>query len=158
MRWVGIDPGVNGAVAWINKLSPEHNDLAYVEDLPVLDGYVDPMGLDTVAKRWIQEGAIVTIERQIAMPKQSVNTTAKVFQNYGIILGVIKSLGFVVHTPRPKDWKKDMRLSSVKDESLTRAKELYPHMHHKLARKKDHDRAEALLLARWCQQQDGFIL
>jgi crossover junction endodeoxyribonuclease RuvC len=57
------------------------------------------------------------------------------------------------HMVTPQTWKKALKLSSDKQQSLDLARELWPSA--PLARKKDNGRAEALLLAEWLRRQNA---
>ena len=82
------------------------------------------------------------------MPKQGVSSTFKLAQHYGELRGVLAALGIPFIDVRPVDWKRHYRLTRKdKDASRALAQERWPSA--PLGRKKDHGRAEAMLLAQY---------
>ena len=57
------------------------------------------------------------------------------------------------HLVTPQAWKKSLKLTSDKQQSLDMARQLWPTA--PLDRQKDNGRAEALLLAEWLRRQYG---
>lgn len=141
---VGIDPGVSGAYAF---LTDELVEPVYVGDLPVVDGNLDASALTRVLGG-VKIDALV-VERVSAMPGQGVSSMFKFGRAYGTILGVAAALGIETHLVTPAQWKKAYGLPGKdKEKARELAIRLYPKVDG-LSRKKDHGRAEALLLARW---------
>ena len=68
----------------------------------------------------------------------------------GVIKGVCSALSLPIYFIRPTKWKKHFNLINVnKDASRTKAIEIYPEISNKLSRKKDSNRADAILIARY---------
>lgn len=140
----GIDPGINGAAAFFFETHP--NAIA-AEDLPVVDRMLDAA---TLARRLEQmKPDLVVIEQVAAMPKQGVSSTFRFGQAYGMTIGVVAALRIPIEYVTPGRWKKHFRLSSDKEESRARALQMWPDRPDLFARKKDHGRAEAALIARY---------
>jgi crossover junction endodeoxyribonuclease RuvC len=89
----------------------------------------------------------IFIETPIAFPDQHVATTAAAFLTAGIIEGVVSAKHYPMELVRPLDWKKAFGLSKSKDLARSRAIRLYPEA--PLALVKHHNRAEALLIAKY---------
>ena len=93
--------------------------------------------------------AHVFIEKCQSMPGQGISSIARYMTGYGIIRGICVGLGIPYTLVHPKTWKgvmmKDM--PKEKDASILRALQLYPKID--LPRKKDHGKADALLLSLW---------
>jgi hypothetical protein len=141
---MGVDPGVTGAIAFY---SPDDPSLITAEDIPTVAGEVDP---DTLAARIKQmRPTECVIERVHSMPKQGVSSTFKFGAAYGMIRGVTATLGIPCQLVSPSTWKKHFHLAG-KDKEAARALaiQLWPGVGY-FARKLDHNRAEASLLARW---------
>jgi len=68
---------------------------------------------------------------------------------YGTIRGVLGALNIPTYTVIPSRWKKELKISS-KEDSLKASKDLFPSVNF---RKKDHNIAEALLIAYYGQQE-----
>lgn len=143
-----IDPGATGAIAYLTDLGA----LIGVDDMPTIDKMVSATLLaSSISARYeFYPGPHVAVVEQVAsMPRQGVSTTFKFGTSYGIALGVVGALGLRLELVTPAKWKRDMRLSSDKDEARRRAIERWPERAELFARKKDDGRAEACLLAEW---------
>jgi crossover junction endodeoxyribonuclease RuvC len=92
----------------------------------------------------------VLIEESQAMPGQGVRSTWTTGYGYGLWLGVLGALGLAHTRIRPAVWKRRLGLTSDKEQARLRAQQLFPSAD--LRRKRDHGRAEALLLA-WYGRQ-----
>ncbi len=143
---MGVDPGLSGAVAFY---FPRHPHLIAAEDMPAVAGEVD---VATLAQRVRQMAPTVAIvERVGAMPKQGVASTFRFGVSYGAVRGVIAAAGVPMHLVTPGRWKKHFRLPADKEAARALALRLWPTSEH-FARKKDHGRAEAALIARWAAE------
>ncbi|SDQ99079.1 crossover junction endodeoxyribonuclease RuvC [Rhizobiales bacterium GAS113] len=140
----GIDPGLSGAVAFYFPAAP---DRVVAEDVPVAGGKIDAV---TLAKRINQLGpTMAVIELVSARPGQGVTSMFKFGQAYGVVQGVIGSLEIPVHFVTPGVWKRHFHLSADKEMARALALRLFPACSAHFARKKDHGRAEAALVARY---------
>lgn len=141
---LGIDPGASGAMAFYFPKAPQ---LVSAEDLPAINGRITAAAL---YERIFQMGPdYAVVEAVHSMPGQGVASTFKFGRACGTIDGVLGALKVPVHYVTPSKWKSHFRLSQDKDASRTRAIEFWPARAELFARKKDHNRAEAALLARW---------
>jgi Holliday junction resolvasome RuvABC endonuclease subunit len=141
---IGIDPGLSGAVAYLNHC------YAHVEDMPVAGGQVDAANLSQMIGLWKSDNEMVAYVEQVgARPGQGVSSMFKFGMSYGAALAVLAACGVPVHLVTPGKWKKALGLSSDKEQSRRRAIELFPKLADDLKRKKDDGRAEALLLAHY---------
>ena len=147
MNILGIDPGINGAFACIDK------DVVTVHDLPTAgEGKHRIIAAPVLAHQLRQLGpTFAVIERVHAMPNQGVSSSFRFGQAFGAIEGVLGALGVSLAYVTPQHWKKSLGLSADKDEARLRAIQLYPAVAPDLQRRKDIDRAEALLIARWAK-------
>lgn len=155
--FIGIDPGLGGALALIN-----HNGvLCDVQDMPTMarsGGFVknqiDAGRLYAMLSHWASESGgreevVICIENMRAMPKQGRSSVFSMGLSAGLIEGVVASHRYPHYLIDPTVWKKHFQLTGKdKDMSVTLAKRLYPGTSY-FDRKKDHDRAEAVLLARY---------
>ncbi len=141
---MGIDPGVSGAIAFYFT---DHPSTVSAEDVPVVDGQID--GATLAARVEIMRPDMAIIERVGSMPGQGVASTFKFGAAYGIAQGVIAALKIPVHFVTPGKWKKHYGLSAEKEDARGRALQLWPARSELFARKKDHGRAEAALIARF---------
>lgn len=147
-----FDPGLSGAVAVTGAQTTNS-----VYDLPTMGAgkqvILNGTALaDILARVQVKH---VVIEHVASMPKQGVASTFKFGTAFGQIIGVVQALGLSHEFVRPNVWKKALGLSSDKEAARRRAIELFPGLAVELARKKDHNRAEALLLARWWWEARG---
>lgn len=153
--WVGIDPGVTGAIAILTGPG-----IWQIDDMPTIEvgkhREVDVGELVELFRDFpFQEYQVqlVAIERQQAMPGQGLSSTFKTAQGYGVLLGVVTAVGLPLMCPRPMDWKRAMRLGKGKDAARDMARKRWPSHSAYLRRKQDHGRAEAMLLAEWAREQ-----
>jgi crossover junction endodeoxyribonuclease RuvC len=151
---LGIDPGLNGAIAQIEHSGMYNRLIVNVEDAPVhllkkKKDYIPQLMADIVYKLK-GKNTHAFIEKVHAMPKQGVTSTFSFGKGYGIWLGVLAALQIPYTLVTPMTWKKIMlRDMGDKDASRHRACELFPEYAGLFSRKKDDGRAEALLIAEY---------
>ena len=158
---IGIDPGLTGAAAFIQQSGEAH-----VWDTPTVNvkksngkyrREYDEQGMATLIKANIGFSRLIRagIELAHAMPKQGVASSCKIGEGFGIWKGVLAGLGVSFEVVRAASWKKAMGLSSDKETSRLKAIQMFPDI--RLERKKDHNRAEALLIAEYIRRTRGFV-
>lgn len=151
MNILGIDPGIRGGLAIVfvgaNGAAPQLVDAI---DIPVA-GVGAKERVDVLAIRdWIVRHAPqhALIERAQAMPKQGASSGFKYGRAVGAIEAVIAGCAVPLTIIEPTAWKKFHGLrGGDKETSRQRALQLFPAAHTLLARKMDHGRAEAALIA-----------
>ena len=153
MKIIGIDPGLSGAIAVM-----EDNKIKDIFDMPVMpEGKKNKRQLNsaqlvTLIKGNIKsnEEIIVIVEQVNAMPGQGVTSMFNFGQTFGAIKGVCAALELPIFFVRPSKWKKHFELiNSSKDSSRTKAIEMYPKLSNQLAKKKDVNKSDAILIARF---------
>ena len=153
MRIVGIDPGLSGAIAIL-----EDNKIKELFDMPVMpDGKKNKRQLNSallvkLIKDNIKnlEDTIMVVEQVNAMPGQGVTSMFNFGQTFGAIKGICAALGLPIFFVRPAKWKKHFELiNSSKDASRTKAIEMYPSISEQLSKKKDVNKSDAILIARY---------
>lgn len=150
MIYIGLDPGaISGAWGAI-----DHNDeLVGCGDIQSTDGRVQAKVLYESIMGCVSCGdtAMIVVESVHAMPKQGVASTAKFMRAAGSIEAVAELTGYPFVLVTPQKWKKFHSLiGSVKESSLELARCHFPTA--SLKRKKDHGRADALLMALWLKE------
>lgn len=146
--WIGIDPGQSGAVAVIFR------DGQMVEDWPGC-----PAGAAELMLNWRTEFNVelAALESVHAMPGQGVKSMFTFGRNLGAWEGLLAALHISYVMPTPQQWQRGLVMPSdgadPKARSLAVARRLFPDAD--LSRKKDHGRADALLLAWWARKQGG---
>lgn len=148
----GIDPGATGALAFFFA---DHPERVSVEDLPVVAGQLDSATLADRLRQFRPDFAVV--ERIHFMPKSGKSTIASMMENFGAIKGVLAALQIPTHIVATSVWKPHFRLPlggglSEKDKheaSRALALQRFPAVAERFARKLDHNRSEAALLARY---------
>jgi Holliday junction resolvasome RuvABC endonuclease subunit len=149
MKFLGCDPGIHGAFALVEV----NGDACHVVDA------IDIPTIGTKAKERVNVHAIqewilqhgphrAFIERGGTMPRQGIASAYKFGRAVGALEAVIALCAIPLEIVEPSVWKRVLRLKG-KDKELSRqrALELFPRAQHLLARRKDHQRAEAILLA-----------
>jgi crossover junction endodeoxyribonuclease RuvC len=149
MRVLGIDPVITGGLAIIEIIDVSMVVLDAI-DVPVI-GTGAKERVDAIAiRKWIEQHrpALACIERAQAMPKQGASSGFKYGRAVGALEAAIALTGIPVQIIEPSMWKRALRLPG-KDKETARqcALELFPAAHALLARKRDHGRAEAALIA-----------
>ena len=92
----------------------------------------------------------VVVEQVNAMPGQGVTSMFNFGQTFGAIKGVCAALNLPIFFIRPSKWKKYFELiNSSKDSSRTKAIEMYPSIADQLSKKKDVNKSDAILIARF---------
>lgn len=142
-RIMGVDPGASGAMGFFDPAFP---GVCAVVDFPTADGEIVPSLLASDLRTMRPDVAV--FESVHAMPKQGVSSTFSFGKNVGLALGVLGALAIPVHFVSPQRWKKHFRLSADKEEARALALQLFPDVQG-FSRKKDHNRAEAALIARY---------
>ena len=153
MKIIGIDPGLSGAIAIL-----ENNKVLDVFEMPVMaEGKKNKRQLNSaqlvkLLKNNISknEDVSVIVEQVNAMPGQGVTSMFNFGQTFGAIKGVCAALELPIFFVRPSKWKKHFELiNSSKDSSRTKAIEMYPKLSNQLAKKKDVNKSDAILIARF---------
>ena len=90
----------------------------------------------------------VVIEQVSAMPGQGVTSMFNFGQSFGILKGLCSAMQLPIYFIRPARWKKYFGLiKSGKDASRTKAIEMFPSFSSQLSKKKDSNKADAILIA-----------
>tara|TARA_X000001036_G_scaffold422648_1_gene445776 strand:- start:1452 stop:1943 length:492 start_codon:yes stop_codon:yes gene_type:complete len=153
MKVIGIDPGLSGAIAVL-----EDKKVLGIFDMPVMaEGKKNKRQLNSaqlvnVIKANINqdEEISVVVEQVNAMPGQGVTSMFNFGQTFGAIKGVCAALKLPIYFVRPSKWKKHFELiNSSKDSSRTKVIEMYPTLSDQLAKKKDVNKSDAILIARY---------
>lgn len=137
---MGIDPGVTGGLAFLSTNSID------AFDLPNVAGEVDVDELVRIVKRFAPTLAIV--EKAASMPKQGVVSTFKFGMAYGALRASLMVLGVPTVLISASKWKRFYGLDSDKEKSRHLAIMTWPGC-GLFARKLDHGRAEAALIAKY---------
>jgi crossover junction endodeoxyribonuclease RuvC len=153
MSIIAFDPGLSGARAVLFR-----DGRIIADDLPIIgegaQRRIDAANLaDAIREHGPYRFAIV--EQVSAMPGNGAAGMFRFGQSYGTILGIIGSLAIPVRLVPASKWKKGLGLDSSAETSRARAIETWPCNAAMFARKKDHNRAEAALLALWGQKNGG---
>jgi crossover junction endodeoxyribonuclease RuvC len=143
---LGIDPG---SVSAAYGLLDEEGIFIAAGDVPVVDRMVDPSGWQNLLDRWGLDAIDKAVVEQVsAFPGQGVSSSFRFGMGCGLIRGVIAARDMPMIIVTPTKWKKHFALDSDGEKSRALALRLWPSCKD-LVRKKDHGRAEALLMARW---------
>jgi Holliday junction resolvasome RuvABC endonuclease subunit len=150
VKILGVDPGVYGGLAIVTINDGATPQLVDAIDIPVT-GVGAKERVDAIALRtWItaHQPQHALIERGQAMPKQGASSGFKYGRAVGSIESVIACCEIPLTIVEPSMWKKFHQLrGGDKEAGRQRALQLFPAAHAMLARKKDHGRAEAALIA-----------
>ncbi len=153
MKILGIDPGLSGAIAIL-----EDKKVLGFFDMPVMaEGKKNKRQLNSaqlvnIIKDNVNENEeiAVVVEQVNAMPGQGVTSMFNFGQTFGAIKGICAALNLPIFFVRPSKWKKHFELiNSSKDSSRTKVIEMYPSLSGQLTKKKDVNKSDAILIARF---------
>ena len=153
MLIIGIDPGISGSICFL-----DNGKILDVIEMPIMtDGKKNKKQVNgsqvynEITKRikQFEKNQIrVVIEHVSAMPGQGVTSMFNFGQSFGILKGICTAMQLPMYFIRPAKWKKYFNLlNSEKDASRTRAIEIFPYFSSQLSRKKDSNKADAILIA-----------
>ena len=153
MLIIGIDPGISGSICFFN----EGKIIDVVEMPTMIEGKKNKKQVNGAQifneisakiKELEKKDIKIVIEQVSAMPGQGVTSMFNFGQSYGILKGICSAMQLPMYFVRPAKWKKYFNLiNSEKDASRTRAIEIFPYFSSELSRKKDSNKADAILLA-----------
>ena len=153
MLIIGIDPGISGSICFF-----EDGKIIEVIEMPVMTegkknkkqvngAQIYNEFLKRINKKKDDEVRVV-IEQVSAMPGQGVTSMFNFGQSFGILKGICSAMQLPMFFVRPVKWKKYFNLiNSQKDASRTRAIEIFPYFSTQLSKKKDSNKADAILIA-----------
>tara|TARA_Y100000992_G_scaffold189790_1_gene128590 strand:- start:3637 stop:4131 length:495 start_codon:yes stop_codon:yes gene_type:complete len=150
---IGIDPGISGSICFF-----ENGKILDVIEMPTMtDGKKNKRQVNgaqicnEILKKINQidkKDIKVVIEQVSAMPGQGVTSMFNFGQSFGILKGICSALELPMYFVRPAKWKKYFNLiNSEKDASRTKAIEIFPYFSSNLTKKKDSNKADAILIA-----------
>ena len=153
MLIIGIDPGITGSICFF-----ENGKIIGLIDMPnMADGKKQKRQVNGAqiyneiflrTKNLDKKNIKVVIEHVSAMPGQGVTSMFNFGQAFGVLKGICSAMQLPVYFIRPAKWKKYFNLiNSEKDASRTRAIEIFPYFSSNLSKKKDSNKADAILLA-----------
>ena len=153
MLIIGIDPGISGSICFF-----QDGTIKNVVEMPTMiegkknkkqvNGSQIFNEISEKIKNMDKKNIKVVIEHVTAMPGQGVTSMFNFGQSFGILKGICSAMQLSVYFVRPAKWKKYFNLiNSEKDASRTRAIEIFPYYSSHLSRKKDSNKADAILIA-----------
>ena len=153
MLIIGIDPGISGSICFF-----QDGKIVDVVEMPTMtegkknkkqvNGSQIFNEISEKIKKLDKKEIKVVIEQVSAMPGQGVTSMFNFGQSFGILKGICSAMQLPMYFVRPAKWKKYFNLiNSEKDASRTRAIEIFPYFSSQLSRKKDSNKADAILIA-----------
>ena len=153
MLIIGIDPGISGSICFFDE-----GKIIDVIEMPTMtEGKKNKRQVNVAhvyneiyerIKKKERDKVRVIIEQVSAMPGQGVTSMFNFGQSFGILKGICAAMQLSVHFVRPAKWKKYFNLiNSEKDASRTRAIEVFPYFSSQLSKKKDSNKADAILIS-----------
>ena len=152
MLIIGIDPGISGSICFFKD-----GRILEVIEMPVMtEGKKNKKQVNgsQIYNEFLKkingkdDEIRVVIEQVSAMPGQGVTSMFNFGQSFGILKGICSAMQLPMFFVRPAKWKKYFNLiNSQKDASRTRAIEIFPYFSSQLSKKKDSNKADAILIA-----------
>ena len=158
MLIIGIDPGISGSICFF-----QDGKIVDVVEMPTMtegkknkkqvNGSQIFNEISEKIKKLDKKEIKVVIEQVSAMPGQGVTSMFNFGQSFGILKGICSAMQLPMYFVKPVKWKKYFNLiNSEKDASRTRAIEIFPYFSSQLSRKKDSNKADAILIASFCYE------
>ena len=154
--FIGIDPGISGGIGAVD----EDGKLVSAHLLPVFTSSKGGKELNigevcSIVTGYMELGScFAAIERVHAMPKQGVRSVWSFAFSTGQLEGILSSFRVPYIRVPPKRWQKEYHRfangADTKQKSVIAASRMFPEL--ELPRKKDHNKAEAVLLADFCRK------
>ena len=155
MLIIGIDPGISGSICFFK----DGKILDVIEMPTMTEGKKNKKQvngsqvyneiLKRVNKLEISDIRVI-VEQVSAMPGQGVTSMFNFGQSFGILKGICSAMQLPIYFVRPTKWKKYFNLIKTnKDASRTKVIQIYPEISSQLSRKKDSNKADAILIARY---------
>jgi len=153
MLIIGIDPGISGSICFL-----QDGKILDVIEMPTMtEGKKNKKQVNgsqiyneifTRINKIEKQEIRIVIEQVSAMPGQGVTSMFNFGQSFGILKGISSAMQLPMYFVRPTKWKKYFNLiNSEKDASRTRAIEIFPYFSSQLSKKKDSNKADAILIA-----------
>ena len=152
---VGIDPGISGALCFFSN-----GNVIDVIDMPTMaEGKKNKKQVNgrqifneilNIKNSFAGHKINVVVEQVSAMPGQGVTSMFNFGQSFGVIKGICSAMELPIFYVRPAKWKKYFNLiNAEKDASRTKVIEMFPKISQKLSKKKDNNKADAILIAKY---------
>ena len=153
MLIIGIDPGITGSICFFRdgkiidvvempNMAEGKKNKRQVNGAQIYNEIISR--IQNIEKKDIK----VVIEQVSAMPGQGVTSMFNFGQSFGVLKGVCSAMQLPMYFVRPAKWKKYFNLiKTEKDASRTKAIEVFPYISTRLSRKKDSNKADAILIA-----------
>ena len=156
MKIFGIDPGLSGAICVLKG-----EKIVEIYEMPtMIDGkknkrQVNGAEVTNIFLRELsnEDSAKVVVEHVTAMPGQGVTSMFNFGQSFGVLKGICAALKLPIYFVRPVKWKKHFNLIKTnKDASRTKVIEIFPYIASKVSRKKDLNKADSILIAKYFEE------
>ena len=153
MLIIAIDPGISGSLCFFEEgkiidIIEMPNMAAGKKNKRQVNGAQIYNEISLRIKNFQKENIKVVIEQVSAMPGQGVTSMFNFGQSIGVLKGICSAMQLPMYFVRPAKWKKYFNLiNSKKDASRTKAIEIFPYISAQLSKKKDSNKADAILLA-----------
>lgn len=159
MIFIGIDPGLSGAIAWLKPATRE----VRAWDMPVQEimtggkrkRHIDFAELNELFYTQLSGCTQAVLEQVGAMPGQGVTSMFSFGKSVGAVEMALAAHKMPYMTVTPQKWKRHFNLNKGKDESRRLVQRIFPSAAHLVARVKDDGRAEAILLAHYAAMKAG---
>ncbi len=153
MLIIGIDPGITGCICFF-----EDGKIKDLVEMPSMaegkknkrqvNGAQVYNEISKRIKNFSKNEIKVVIEHVSAMPGQGVTSMFNFGQSFGILKGICSAMQLPMYFVRPAKWKKYFNLiNSEKDASRTKVIQIFPYISEQLSKKKDTNKADAILLS-----------
>jgi crossover junction endodeoxyribonuclease RuvC len=154
----GIDPGLSGAVAFLDAATGVVVEIADMPTLALSRAGKNKRELDAYALARLigdRRPSHAYVEMVGALPGQGVSSVFAFGKSFGVVIGVLAALSVPYTLVAPAVWKRALSVPAAKDGARARASQLLPAAADHWMRVRDHGRGEAALIAYYGLRQLG---
>lgn len=159
MRFIGIDPGLQGGIAFI-----EGSEIVTTY-MPIIHGKkktLDNLTLSSIFSGYDPTKCYAILEKQHSFPKQGVVSTCSICYGFGTLKQCLVDFGIPHEIIPAKDWQKEFGISGRKGDTKVQAlrvcQGLFPNLNllaTERSRKPHEGVVDAVLIAEFARRRHG---
>lgn len=140
MRFIGIDPGKKGALAYVGR-DTEHGYTCTLDKLTEQDIWKQ-------LAEWEIDSTFAVVEKVHSSPQMGVKSAFTFGRGYGVLVACLTAAQIPFVEVTPSKWQRSLGCLTKGDKNVSKrkAQQLFP------TTKITHGNADALLIATYCRQ------
>jgi crossover junction endodeoxyribonuclease RuvC len=160
MKYLGVDPGIHGGLAILEINGDAAPQMLAAIDVPTIGVKAKEVVNVIALQEWLlqHKPAQAFVERAQSRPGQGSSSGFKYGKATGSLETTIALCGIPIEIIEASAWKRFFHLHAGDKEGARQlALQRFPSAHALLARRKDHNRAEAMLIALFASARAGRV-